>query len=269
MADRKDGSQWSNYLWFGGQLVGMTRSGVLYQIDNDHLGRPELITNASKALVWRSNNSPFGGMTPDSANTLTDFNIGFPGQYLDAESGLWYNMNRYYDAELGRYLQADPIGLAGGLNRYVYGGGNPVSHVDPSGLVTVVVINNNTPIIGSHAGLYTSHSVFGGRMIYDPSGGYKNDTRGSAGIFDGKDASLSDYLKVQLEDGGNVQTYSFNTTPDEENEISQRAIDQGDPRGAECATYVSEAIKGIGPFQSLGTYITPNGLGAALNNLTR
>ncbi|MEO5626877.1 MAG: RHS repeat-associated core domain-containing protein [Dokdonella sp.] len=133
MADRKDGSQWSNYLWFGGQLVGMTRSGVLYQIDSDHLGRPELITNANKSVVWRSNNRPFGGMTPDSSNTLTDFNVGFPGQYLDAESGLWYNMNRYYLAELGRYLQPDPIGLAGG-NPYVYAGGNPVNSTDFLGL---------------------------------------------------------------------------------------------------------------------------------------
>lgn len=57
----------------------------------------------------------------------------FPWQYLDRESGLHYNLFRYYDPVTGRYTQVDPIGLAGGLNIYSYVG-DPLVWVDPLGL---------------------------------------------------------------------------------------------------------------------------------------
>jgi RHS repeat-associated protein len=60
--------------------------------------------------------------------------IVYAGQYYDAETGLHYNYHRYYDPSLGRYLRADPIGLAGGINPYAYVQVNPLNRIDPLGL---------------------------------------------------------------------------------------------------------------------------------------
>jgi RHS repeat-associated protein len=49
-------------------------------------------------------------------------------------SGLSYRRNRYYDANSGRFTQEDPIGIAGGLNVYGFGKGDPVTYSDPYGL---------------------------------------------------------------------------------------------------------------------------------------
>lgn len=126
------GSLGTIYIWLDGQVIGMVRSNKVYYVHTDHLGRPESITNSDKAVVWKAQTTSYDSTMVKSS--IGEFNIGFPGQYYDSESGLWYNRNRYYDPSVGRYTQSDPIGLAGGLNTYAYARSNPVNFIDPYGL---------------------------------------------------------------------------------------------------------------------------------------
>ena len=69
---------------------------------------------------------------------------GFPGQSR-IFSDLYYNRYRDYDPVTGRYIQADPIGLAGGSNPYAYVLNNPVNMIDPDGLFAQAAVARAHP----------------------------------------------------------------------------------------------------------------------------
>jgi RHS repeat-associated protein len=109
-----------------------------YWYQNDHLSTPQKITDSSGAVVWSATYDAFGNATVNAGSTITN-NLRFPGQYYDAETGLHYNWNRYYDPNIGRYITADPIGLEGGINLFVYAEASPLNWVDPQGLFALVI----------------------------------------------------------------------------------------------------------------------------------
>lgn len=133
-------------VWLGGILVAILRKPVaanpiqISYIHTDHLTTPRLIVNQSNTPVWRWDNvHTFGANLPDEDpdgnSQIFEYNPRFPGQYFDRETALHYNYFRYYEPETGRYLTPDPIGLAGGLNVYGYVENDPISWIDPDGLV--------------------------------------------------------------------------------------------------------------------------------------
>ncbi len=125
----------------GGSGGGATTNAPqVYYVHADHLGTPRAITKSTdNTKVWEwSNAESFGNSAPneDPANSGTSFkfNLRFPGQYFDAETGTHYNYFRDYDSATGRYVQSDPIGLDGGISTYGYVGADPLWYTDPLGL---------------------------------------------------------------------------------------------------------------------------------------
>ena len=110
----------------------------LYYVHNDHLGTPKALTDEAGIEVWSATHTPFGQASvdadPDGDEEVVEFNLRFPGQYYDEETGLHYNYFRYYDPETGRYITSDPIGLEGGYNTYEYVSNNPLISIDINGL---------------------------------------------------------------------------------------------------------------------------------------
>jgi len=125
------------YVYLNGQALALLQAGpssATYALHPDHLGTVRIITDANQTPVWRWDSAPFGKTLPDedpdgNGQVLT-FNLRFPGQYFDPETGLHYNYFRDYDPQTGRYVQSDPIGLTGGINTYGYVGGNPLHYSD-------------------------------------------------------------------------------------------------------------------------------------------
>ncbi len=124
----------TEYLYRGRVRLAMAdrATGAVYTFHNNELGTPELMTDSTNTVVWEGISKPFGETAVNSGSTVVN-NFRFQGQYYDAETGLHYNGQRYYDPKTGRYLTPDPIGLAGGVNPYVYVGNDPVNSVDPDG----------------------------------------------------------------------------------------------------------------------------------------
>ena len=132
------------YVWADSTLVavsdGTPSANAWRNVYTDQLGTPRAITDQSGTVIWRwaRQKNAFGERPadedPDGNGTQFNFNLRFPGQYFDAETGLHYNYFRDYEPGTGRYLESDQLGLIGGPNVYSYVGGNPLVRMDPLGL---------------------------------------------------------------------------------------------------------------------------------------
>lgn len=135
----------------GPMPIAAVINGAHYAVSSDHLNTPRRLMSESGQVMWQWAYSAFGETAPTTAakrfagpDTIpttgmttampVTFNLRYPGQYADSESGLFYNYFRSYNATTGRYSQPDPIGRDGGWNRFGYVEGNPLSFTDALGL---------------------------------------------------------------------------------------------------------------------------------------
>ena len=133
------GARIAEHIWLGERPVAVVGAGgAVFYVLSDHLDTPRQILDDRQRLRWTwDNRDPFGNNPADpNPQGLGGFgyNLRFPGQFFDAESGLHYNYFRDYDPRLGRYVESDPIGLNGGLNTYLYANANPNNFFDSQGL---------------------------------------------------------------------------------------------------------------------------------------
>jgi len=111
---------------------------VFYPIVTDHLGTPKELFDTEGNVLWQAEHALWGrtDITAKKARNyepIVNCSLRFQNQWEDEESGLYYNLNRYYDPDSGQYLSTDPIGLESGLRTHGYVH-DPMQWVDPLGL---------------------------------------------------------------------------------------------------------------------------------------
>jgi RHS repeat-associated protein len=132
------GSDIRDYIWMDAIPVAnldTTATGRSFTyVTADQLDTPRAIVNSDGVTVWQwaYKGNAWGEQSPTSNGYM--YNLRFPGQYFDVETGLSNNVHRDYDSSVGRYIESDPIGLRAGPNTYSYVGGSPLADTDPLGL---------------------------------------------------------------------------------------------------------------------------------------
>jgi RHS repeat-associated protein len=139
-------------------IAGDSQQTFWYHTDLN--GLPERMTDERGEIVWQGRFSSWGETEHEThaSHLAVPQNLRFQGQYLDRETGLHYNLFRYYDPVAGRFTQPDPIGLAGGLNTYAYVP-EPLGWVDPLGLKCWAAKNVNGRKVYQRNNLFDPHRV--------------------------------------------------------------------------------------------------------------
>jgi RHS repeat-associated protein len=123
------------------QAVATGSTEAVQHLHADHLDTPRSLSSSSATVVWRAAYRAFGATAPDEDpdGDLSDvaLAIRFPGQFADAESGLYDNRFRHYAPSLGRYVESDPLGLRAGQHTFAFAYSSPLRFTDPMGLESV------------------------------------------------------------------------------------------------------------------------------------
>ncbi len=161
-------------------------------LHGNHLRAPVMATDRFGYQVWRAWSQPFGEPRRQPATTGRPKRsperegaqryrqpLAFAGQYRDDDSGLHYNLQRYYNPRSGRYLSPDPLGPLASSNAYAYAESNPRSGIDPLGLIlfafdgTGMTADSRTNVswLANDYGDNASGIIGASRPFYEPGPG--------------------------------------------------------------------------------------------------
>ena len=127
------------------QPLAMKYNNTLYYYVLNAQGDVVRIVNSSRSVVASYTYDPWGKII-SSSGTLADINpLRYRGYYYDTETGFYYLQSRYYDPEIGRFINADSYAStdATGLlstNMFAYCENDPVNKSDPTGEVAPILI---------------------------------------------------------------------------------------------------------------------------------
>lgn len=128
------------YIWAGGMLLGYVNAdGTLIVAHTDEMGGIAALSKTDGTVLHTAQYGPHGENWGRTSTNPTPFAWlgGYGVQRLSQDTflgDLYLPRHRLYAPAQQRFLSSDPIGLAGGLNLYVYGNGNPLVYIDPLGL---------------------------------------------------------------------------------------------------------------------------------------
>jgi RHS repeat-associated protein len=125
----------SSSVVFGGTIAG---NWAVYYVQPDQLNTPRLVVNSANVAVWTWDSAPFGesvaDQNPAGLGTFA-YSLRFPGQQFDSTTRLHYNYYRDYEPATGRYVQVDPLIVAGVSDEpFSYAGASPLLYTDFYGL---------------------------------------------------------------------------------------------------------------------------------------
>ena len=150
-------------------------SGEIYWFNTDLNGAPLEVTDERGAVRWSGQYSSFGEVRHQSEGFSRVVNrtamahqpLRYAGQYADGETGLHYNLFRYYDPQVGRFVVQDPIGLNGGWNLYQYAP-NPLGWIDPLGLAACNSSAQNRKFWKNEPIEFNGNKVYQRDDLFDP-----------------------------------------------------------------------------------------------------
>lgn len=182
------------------RLLGLTRGAEIgaavavelrqetYAPIHDPYGHIVALVDSSGKLIGNYRYGAFG-----ETQIQKDLPWGFAGKRLDPETGFIYFGRRYYSPEMGRWITADPLGYADGLNLYAYLHNQPLTHIDPDGqfafllvpIVASLAIDYCLPTIAACAAEYAGGAL-SAALVTGLAEGYTNSAF-HTGVFDSLD----------------------------------------------------------------------------------